>query len=179
MRRVLFVLVTGAAVVTALAACGPKVHPQSTFDEDDPRAGHGLAEAPDAGVAGSDAAGPVAIAPGTPGARTGTLTRAQVNAVLDAGPAELLRGLEVAALRPDDKFAGWKLVRFVAPAGGPHLFDTVDLQVGDVLRKLNGRTLETPPDLSALWLELYTAAAIDATLERDGQTVTLHFDVTD
>lgn len=170
MRRVLWI------VLVASAACGPRVHPSSTFDEDDPRAGATaaplLAAAPDAGAA------PIAAVPPA-GIRSGALPRADVNAVLDAGPAELLRGIEVSARRPDDLFAGWQLVRFVATAAGPRRFAAIDVAAGDVLLKINGRTLETPADLSALWLDLYRASAIDATIERGGQRFTLHFDITE
>ncbi len=156
-------------VLAVTAACGPKVHPSSTFDVDDPRAGGAdAAVAVDGGVAPRDAARPA-------GVRTGTVTRAAINEVLDAGPAELLRGLEVNALRPGDVFRGWQLVRFV----DADAFAAVDVAVGDVLTKINGHTLETPQDLSALWLELYRAAAIDATLDRGGQIVTLRFEITD
>lgn len=162
MRRVLWLVVIAGAV-----GCGPKVYPQATYDEDDPRAGER-----DAGP-GPDGTVIAIEAPRGPGERTGTMTRAELNAVLDAGPAELLKTFEVSALRPDGKFSGWQLVRFV----GPHRFEAIDLAAGDVLQKLNGHTLETPQDLSALWLELYRAAAIDAVLERSGSTVTLHFEI--
>jgi len=167
MRRVLAIL------VLASAACGPKVHPQATFDQDDPRADHRAAEGP-----GDDPSVAIVDGPAPVGTRTGSLSRLEVDALLDAGPAELLRAIEVTALRPDGKFTGWQLVRFVVAPGAPHRFGGVDLAIGDVLGSVNGHTLETPPDLSALWLELYRASAIDVRLDRSGRPIALHFDIT-
>jgi type II secretory pathway component PulC len=158
-----------SVVLVAIAACGPRIDPLSPFDEDDPRAG---GQQPDAG-AETDAA-PRPIDAAAPGARTGTVSRASVNAVLDASPGELLKGIEVAAVRPGGEFRGWQLVRLL-PEG--KVFAAVDLAPGDMLVSLNGHTLETPQDLSALWLELYRAAAIDATIDRRGQRFTIHFDI--
>lgn len=174
MRRAILAATLAMGGLGALAACAPKVHPTaSPFEVDDPRAGSG-ATAPaatdgDAGVATADA-------PRLPGARGGDVSRAQVKAVLDAGPAEILRGLEVAARRSENGFTGWRLVRFVGDAPP---FTGVDVAPGDVLLRVNGHTLESPQDLSALWLELYTAVAIDALIERDGLTFAIHYDVRD
>ena len=163
----------------AVAACGPKVNPQAPFDEDDPRAGRAI----DAGVP-VDAAPPVDAA--APTVRTTAVSRAVLTAVLDAGPADLLASFEVTAERPDGAFKGWRLVRFLRGARrfatlniGGSTATTLDLQPGDLLTGVNGHALESPPDLGALWDELRTATAIEATLVRQGAPFTIRADVTE
>lgn len=160
-------LVTAAAAAAA-AACGPKVDARSPFDEDDPRAGRLI----DAGVP-VDA--PPADAPEVAKPREGTATRAAVDAVLDASPGALLKGIEVEALRPGGTFAGWQLVRVLRKDSPVAM---VDVKPGDVLLGVNGHTLETPQDLSALWAELYRADAIEASLERGGEPFTIRYEIT-
>ncbi|MBK7074151.1 MAG: hypothetical protein IPH44_17795 [Myxococcales bacterium] len=164
MRRLVLLV-----ALLAVAACGPKVNPQAPFDEDDPRAGRAI----DAGVP-VDAAPPVDAA--APTVRTTAVSRAVLTAVLDAGPADLLASFEVTAERPDGAFKGWRLVRFLR---GARRFATLDLQPGDLLTGVNGHALESPPDLGALWDELRTATAIEATLVRQGAPFTIRADVTE
>ena len=154
-------------VCLAAAACGPKVDPHSPFDDDDPRAGHVAIDA-----------GPIDAPPPDappPEVRTTAVTRAQLDAVLDAGPADLLASAELSAERQGDQFLGWRLVRFLR-AG--RRFAAIDLAPGDVIAEVNGHRLQDPPDLADLWDELRTATAIDARIVRDGQLFTIHADVT-
>ncbi len=163
MRRVVLLV-----ALLAAAACGPKVNPQAPFDEDDPQAGRVI----DAGV-------PVDAPPidaAAPTVRTTAVSRAVLNAVLDAGPADLLASFEVSAERPDGAFKGWRLVRLMR---GGRRFAALDLQPGDLLTAVNGHALESPPDLGALWEELRTATAIEATIVRQGAPFTIRADVTE
>ncbi len=162
------------SALVAVAACGPKVDPQSPFDEDDPRAGHaGQSEAATPVVADEPVAPPPAFA--GPVVREGTIARSVLTATLDAQPGELLRCFEVAAVEDAGKFAGWRLVRFVS---GCNRFDGVDLLVGDVLVSVNGRVLVKPTDLGDLWKDLYTADVIVAELRRGPAPFQLRYTVT-
>src|SRR5262245_32875474 len=106
-----------------LAACGPKVVMEpSPFEEDDPRAGDPAPRAEEPTWEQLPEA-----APG-PGSRTGTVARADLQAVLAAGPGELLRSFEVTSELDGERFVGWRLVRFL----GERRFPGVDLVVGDV-----------------------------------------------
>ena len=160
-------LLLGSLVVTAAVACGPKVDTRTPFDEDDPRAG----TVPiDAGVIDAPTVDAAPL-----GVRATEVTRAGLVAVLDAGPGELLRSLEVSAVRDGDKFQGWRLVRLL-PSG--KRFAALDVVPGDLIVGVNGHALESPPDLAALWQELRTAATIEAVIERSGTTFTVRADVT-
>jgi hypothetical protein len=156
------------ALSLVVAACGPKVDARSPFDEDDPRAGTRPIDAAPAIDAAVDA-------PASAGARTVSVSRAAVVAVLDAGPGELLRTVEVAAERSGAVFRGWRLVRFLP---GGERWAAIDLAPTDLIVTVNGHTVESPPDLGQLWTELRTAPTIDAVIERGGAQFTIHADVT-
>jgi S1-C subfamily serine protease len=111
-------------------------------------------------------------APPGKGLRTGTIARASLVAVLDAGPATFLRQLEVAPRMAGDRFVGWQLVQLL-DRGGP-LHD-VDIIPGDVLLAVNGKPLSRPEQLHALWDSLRTANDVTAQLSRGSQQLELRF----
>lgn len=140
-----------------VAACGPKVSTDpSPYEQDDPAAG-----APAAEKAPTWEDLPVAEA--GPGAREGTIERAKLDAILDAGPGATLRHFEVAAEHDGNRFLGWRLVAVDPKHRG---FDGIDLLPGDVLVALNGRSVSRPDELQAVWDSLRTADAIVADLKR-------------
>lgn len=145
-----------ALLVVLAAACGPKVNVEpSPYEEDDPRAS---AEAPRPPTWDE-----LPVAPATPAAREGTMTRAALNAVLDAGPGALLATFEVAAELEGKRFVGWRLV---ALDPDHHAFDGVDLQPGDILVAVNGHAIARPDQLQKLWDSLRTAPVLVADLRR-------------
>ena len=91
-------------LVVAILGCGPKVStaPRTIDDDLEPRA---ASRAELAGPRGDQRA----VAPPGKGLRTGTIARARLVAVLDAGPATFLRQLEVAPRLSGDRFVGWRL----------------------------------------------------------------------
>ena len=165
--------------ILALAACAPKVDPRSPFDEDDPQARATVAEVEPAPVEPAAPAEPSApvVAPAPPGTglREGTIARATLKAVLDAGPGHVLEGFEVAAAEQRGAFVGWRLVRFLAKG---ERFTVLDLAPGDILLTINRRAIVKPSDLQDLWTELYTADAIVAELRRGDAPFTLRFTIT-
>ena len=168
------------AALALIAACAPVVDPRSPFDEDDPRAlsedrpPPTPADPPTRATADEDAAppGPIAI-PGT-GARTGTIERATLRLVLDAGPATFLQWFEIEPVTSGGVFVGWRLVQ-VLPGG--RSLTALDLLPGDVLVAVNGRKMVKPDDLGELWLDLYAAPAITVDLRRGDETVTIRFTI--
>jgi hypothetical protein len=150
-------------------ACGPKVAPQApSFDED---------------LAGTEVAEPTEQAPAEPqrpeappgkGLRTGTIERAKLVAVLDGGPGQFLRQLEVTPRMDGERFVGWQLVQLL-DRDGP-LVD-VDVVPGDVLLAINGKSLTRPDQLQALWDSLRTANEVRAQLWRGDSKLELAFAV--
>ena len=128
---------------------------------------------PESAAPGEAAADPApALAPAGPigrPVRQGTVTRGQVDRVLDAGPGAFLGRTEVKARLDKGSFRGWEVVR---PP-----FPEVDLVAGDVVLAVNGRALERPGDLEQLWTDLRAADAIEVSVERDGKRFTLRFAV--
>ena len=161
MRALCFV-----ALVTV--ACGPKVSTQPVFDED----------LGGKGAPANTAATPVEVArpeaPPGKGLRKGTIERAKLVAVLDGGPGQFLRQLEVAPHMDGQRFIGWQLVQLL-DHNGP-LYD-VDVVPGDVLLAVNGKPLSRPDQLQSIWDSLRTANTIDAELWRGNAKFQLQFTI--
>ncbi len=161
MRLFLFAL-----LVTA--ACAPKVQTTPTsLDED---------LGPRETIANTDTAAPGAPdrpeAPPGKGLRTGTIDRAKLVAVLDAGPPMFLRQIEVTAKMSGERFVGWQLVQLVDRTGP--LVD-VDVVPGDVLLAINGQPLSRPDQLQRVWDSLRTANTVTAQLWRGDAKFDLQF----
>jgi type II secretory pathway component PulC len=161
----------GLLAVMALSwACGPKVSstPRTIDDDLEPRAASAPAEqAPPSNEQR-------VVAPPGKGLRTGTIARARLVAVLDAGPATFLRQLEVTPRLSGDRFIGWQLVQLIDHSGPLH---DVDLVPGDVLLAINGKPLSRPEQLQTVWDSLRTANEVTAQMWRGDQKLELHFTI--
>ena len=162
-----------ALLCLALLACGPKVDPRPSFDED---LGAPQNKAEPAASPTSTEAAPRPVAPPGKGLRTGSITRAHLIAVLDSGPGAFLRQLEVTPRMDGNRFVGWQLVQLLDRSGP--LVD-VDLVPGDVLLAVNGKPLARPDQLQTLWDSLRTATSVNAELWRGDAKLALTFAVTD
>lgn len=164
MRAGLFALV--------VIACGPRAPatPRAIDDDLEPRTEPTAAAA--APAPAPDSARP--LAPPGKGLRTGTIARAHLVAVLDAGPGTFLRRLEVAPHMAGDRFVGWRLVQLLDHTGPLH---DVDLAPGDVLLAVNGQPVSRPEQLQALWDSLRIANDVTAKLWRGSQALELHFTI--
>src|SRR5690606_24932453 len=94
-----------------------------------------------------------------------TIHRDQVDPVLAAGPGRFLATFEVRARVIAGRFTGWQIVRAPWPR--------IDLIAGDVVVRINRRTVERPLELEPLWTELKTADALDLEVERGGEAFAL------
>ncbi len=167
------------ALVALVAACGPKVSmaPRAFDDDLDSRpepAATADAPRPAETPRPADAPRPAPAAPPGKGLRTGTIARARLVAVLDAGPGTFLRQLEVAPRMAGDRFVGWQLIQLLDRSGPLH---DVDLAPGDVLLAVNGKPVARPEQLQALWDSLRTANEVTAQLRRGDQPLELRFTV--
>jgi hypothetical protein len=145
-------------VVALLAACGggPARPDYPTPDDIDGE--------PDR-VASTPAAAP-------PPSRTTEIGRAELDAILAPGPGALLGRVRVAAEARDGRFHGWRIVAL--PDGA-----RLELEVGDVVRSVNGQGLERPEHLSAVWEALRTAPEVVIGYERAGEPRTWRLPVVD
>ena len=161
--RVVLLAATTAAIATA---CGPKVAPNnSAFDED-------LESRTQEPTEAAPAEPPRPEAPPGKGLRTGTIERAKLLAVLDGGPGNFLRQLEVTPRMDGERFVGWQLVQLIDRKGP--LVD-VDIVPGDVLLAVNGRTISRPDQLQSVWDSLRTANELRAQLWRGESKLELSF----
>jgi type II secretory pathway component PulC len=154
-----------ALLCLTLAACGPKVDPQTPAFESD-------LDTPAKPAAAPVVAAERPTAPPGKGLRTGTIERARLIAVLDSGPGAFLRQLEVTPRMDGQRFVGWQLVQLLDQTGPLH---DVDVVPGDVLLAVNGKPLSRPDQLQAVWDSLRTANQIDAELWRGDAKLTLSF----
>jgi hypothetical protein len=141
---------TLAMTLTLLAACGGSPDPALSGFE------HREAAEP---------AVPAEPPPPPPRVRELSIARAELDAALDAGPGRFLGTFEIRARVVGGRFAGWEIVR--AP------WDTLDLLPGDLVRRVNRRTMERPLELESLWGELRTADALELEVERGGEVFAL------
>lgn len=109
--------------------------------------------------------GPVEI----PRVRTGAIARARMLEVLDQGVGRFLTQFEVEAHVVEGRFGGWTILRSDN--------QWIDLLPGDVVTAVNGRRIETPAQVQALWMNLRGADAIEVSALRSGQAFELRFTV--
>ena len=154
-----------------VAACGAKASTTPrTFDDDLGERARDRDPAPPAELPDAQRR----VAPPGKGLRAGTIARAHLVAVLDAGPATFLRQLEVAPRLTGERFVGWQLVQLLDHTGPLH---DVDLAPGDVLLAINGKPLSRPEQLQVVWDSLRTANEVTAQMWRGDQKLELRFAV--
>lgn len=108
----------------------------------------------------ASAAHPSATAGTAPGRVPGRLVRAEVDEALSHGPPWLLRRVVTEEVLRNGKFVGWRLLAV------PKEW-TVDLKPGDIVKTVNGTTLERPDDLFVAWTALAAAPELKVLYERD------------
>jgi hypothetical protein len=116
----------------------------------------------------SDASPSPAIPPRTCDmfAKPGVLKRSAVIRLLDAGLPRWLQGVEGDRALANHRFQGW-LVKSLH-ADDP-CYKEVDLRPGDVVQKLNGKSIEKPEQAFDVAESLRTAPALTVDYLRDGK----------
>jgi S1-C subfamily serine protease len=109
-------------------------------------------------------------------ARPGVLRRSSVGQVVDAGLGRWLAAVEVDPGVAQGHFRGW-VVRSLYP--GDPCYRDVDLRAGDLVLKVNGKSIERPEQASDVFSSLRTAPALVVDFVRDGQPHTLTLPIAD
>jgi S1-C subfamily serine protease len=109
-------------------------------------------------------------APATP---AGTLRRADVNAVIDAGFARFLQTLDVEPSLDSGRFRGWTIVALRSEA----LFGSVDLKEGDVVTSVNGLPIERETEAWNAFESLRGAEQLSVAYARAGASRTLSYKI--
>ena len=107
---------------------------------------------------------PVARASAAPQAPPGHVLRPEVDRVLvQQGPPWILRRvMREETFGKDGHFMGWRIT------GLPEEWRSIDLRPGDIVSRVNGKTLETPDEAWDAWKAIAGATAIKLALVRDG-----------
>jgi hypothetical protein len=106
-----------------------------------------------------------------PAMRRSALTR-----TLDAGLGAWLRGLDIEPKVDQGRFQGW-MIRAIQP--GDPCWSEVDLREGDVIKRVNRRSIQRPDEAQAVWTALRASREIVVDYLRDGKPRTLRLPVVD
>jgi hypothetical protein len=109
-------------------------------------------------------------------ARPGVLKRAALVGLLDAGLPRWLQGVEGDRALAKHRFQGW-LVKSLYP--DDPCYKEVDLRPGDVVQKVNGKSIEKPEQAFDVAESLRTAPALVVEYLRDGKATRLSIAITD
>lgn len=111
-----------------------------------------------------------------PRSATGSIERAELIPVLDAGLGRFLGGVNTEPNLEEGRFAGWRIVHLYPE--DPR-FATVDLLPGDIVTEVNGQAIERPEQAFAVWNGLRVADELHVAFLRDGQARELRFRIAD
>lgn len=131
---------------------------------------------PRAEVAPSPAQETAVEAPPAPPPSDGTISRAELLPILDAGLGRFLQGVDVEAVREAGKFVGFRIVRLWPE--DPRFADAA-VRPGDVVVRVNGQAIERPEQALAAWNGLRVASELVVSFLRDGQWQEARFPITD
>jgi len=104
---------------------------------------------------------------------TGTLQRADVERVVDAGLGRFLGSIVIEPSLSAGKFKGWSIVG-LQPAD---LWSGVDLRPGDVVMKVNGMPIEREVEAFDAFQAVRQAPMLEITYLRQNQPRTLRFTI--
>lgn len=94
----------------------------------------------------------------------GSVSRPYLDHVLREGPGWLLEKVPVEEVVTNGKFVGWKVRELPADWSGG------ELRVGDVVTRINEKTLETPNDFWAAWTTLGVTTSVTIAYLRGQET---------
>jgi type II secretory pathway component PulC len=106
----------------------------------------------------------------------GTIPRRELTRVLDAAPGVFLQHVVPEPRFRGGRFYGWRLQQFFP---GDARFAGVDVHAGDVIKSVNGSSVERPEQLMQVWDALRTARELTVELERAGAVKRLRWNISE
>ena len=103
----------------------------------------------------------------------GTLQRADVESVVDAGLGRFLTHVAIEPSLSAGKFSGWSIVGLQPP----ELWTGVDLRPGDVITRVNGMAIEREMEAFEAFQAVRQASSLEITYVRQKQPRTLRFTI--
>ncbi len=113
---------------------------------------------------------PVERAPCMAFAKPGVLARAAIKRTVQTGLARWLGGVHVQAVVDGRKFRGWKVVSL---PGDDACYDSIDVHPGDLVTRVNGKSVERPEQALEIFASLATAQVLSIDLVRQGRPRTV------
>lgn len=111
-----------------------------------------------------------------PPVTTGTILRAELAPVLDAGLGRFLQGVVTEPRLEDGDFVGFEIVSLYPD--DPR-FARLDLQPGDVVTRVNGQSIERPEHALSVWTSLRVASQLLVEYRHEGEPRELRFEIVD
>src|SRR6185312_4517322 len=98
--------------------------------------------------------------------QAGTIARAALQAELARGVGRFLQNVKVEAVRSHGHFVGWRVLALFPKRPEVHV---QGLQKGDVVRRINGDSVERPEDLMTVFEGLQRASELVIEIEQIGR----------
>lgn len=111
-----------------------------------------------------------------PPVTSGTILRAELAPVLDAGLGRFLQGVVTEPHLEGGDFVGFQIVSLYPD--DPR-FARLDLQPGDVVTRVNGQSIERPEHALAVWSSLRVASQLLVEYRHEGEPKELRFEIVD
>ncbi len=111
-----------------------------------------------------------------PPVTSGSILRAELMPVLDAGLGRFLQGVVTEPRLEDGEFVGFEIVSLYPD--DPR-FARLDLQPGDVVTRVNGQSIERPEHAIAVWSGLRVASQLLVEYLHEGEARELRFEIVD
>ncbi|HEX2871462.1 MAG TPA: hypothetical protein VHP33_09405 [Polyangiaceae bacterium] len=128
---------------------------------------------PDPGSVPGGGAKAAGAKPATSPVQNGTLERADVERVVDAGLGRFLGLVAIEPSLSQGKFKGWSIVGL----SSPELWGGIDLRPGDVVTKINGMAIEREVEAFDAFQAVRQAPALEISYLRQNQPRTLRFTI--
>ncbi|MEM8606282.1 MAG: hypothetical protein AAGF92_04225 [Myxococcota bacterium] len=112
----------------------------------------------------------------TPRRTNGVIKRYELDEVLDRGLGSYLQNIETEPAFDQGRFVGFRIVKLFP---GDLTYASLDLRPGDVVTRVNGRSISRPEQASAVWEALRTASDLTVEYKRGDTDHTMRFAIVD
>jgi hypothetical protein len=106
----------------------------------------------------------------------GTIARAALEPILDAGLGRFLQGVETEPVLEGGRFVGFRLISLYP---SDERMADVGLETGDVIQRINGQPIERPEQALSVWNGLRVASELFIEYQRGEEQRELRFEIVD
>ena len=100
----------------------------------------------------------------------GVITRAEMRRTVDEGAQAFIQRVQIRPAFRNGQFYGWRVLEYRGP--GP-------VRAGDIVRRVNGQSLERPEQFMKAWEGLKRRAELVLEMVRHGRTLVLRWSIVD